>query len=115
MENLNINDEKEEISYFKLNNLDKLRKTIEKLSKNHHIEIAKILKKNSIRLTENNNGIFINLNNIGENILEEIINYLKYVKEQEKDINLFETQLEEIENTYFKDNKDNIVYNNDNI
>ena len=44
--------------------LEKLRKIIENLNNIHHLEIAKIFKSNNIKLTENNNGIFINLNKI---------------------------------------------------
>ena len=43
------------------NNLESIRNIIEKMEKIHHIEIAKILQNNSINLTENDNGIFINL------------------------------------------------------
>tara|TARA_B100000989_G_scaffold287574_1_gene257330 strand:+ start:448 stop:801 length:354 start_codon:yes stop_codon:yes gene_type:complete len=83
--------------------LDKIRKNIELLDNIHHIEIAKILKKNNIELTENNNGIFINLNIIPNNIISQIQNYLKYVKTQENDIEKIELEKEKIENIYFKD------------
>ena len=39
-----------------------MRNNIEGLNKMHHIEIAKILKKDNVKLTENINGVFINMN-----------------------------------------------------
>jgi hypothetical protein len=56
--------------------LEKLRKIIENLNNSHHLEIAKIFKLNNIKLTENNNGIFINLNKIPCNVIEEIKLYI---------------------------------------
>ena len=85
-------------------NLEKLRKTIEILNSIHHIEIAKILKKNNIKLTENNNGIFINLNNLSSNIIEDIKQYINFIKTQESLINIDESKKEKLENIYFKSN-----------
>ena len=92
--------------------LEKIRKTIENLNNNHHIEIAKILKNNNIKLTENNNGIFLNLNNISESIINEIKNYISFIKSQENLINIDETKKENIENIYFKDKSDLIEESN---
>jgi len=86
--------------------LEKLRKIIEKLEIEHHLEIAKIFKNNNIKLTQNNNGIFINLNNIPANIIEQIYNYLEFIKKQENLISIDESKKETLENTYFKDKLD---------
>ena len=63
---------------------------------------------NEIKHTSNKNGIFINLTNVSKDIIENIINYLKYVDTQEKLLNDIEDQKETLTNTFFKDNKDNI-------
>ena len=97
-ENENENKKIETINHIEL---DKLRKNIEDLDIIHHIEIGKIFKKNNIELTENNNGIFINLNLLDIKIINEIKDYLKYVKTQENDILKIEIQKEKIENKYF--------------
>jgi dipeptidase len=86
--------------------LEKLRKIIEKLEIEHHLEIAKIFKNNNIKLTQNNNGIFINLNNIPSNIIEQIYNYLEFIKKQENLISIDESKKETLENKYFKDKLD---------
>ena len=62
--------------------LDKIRKYIidksKVLKKYEHIEIFKILKKDNINFTENNNGIFINLNKISYEILKKIHTFIVY-------------------------------------
>ena len=62
--------------------LDKIRKYIidksKVLKKYEHIEIFKILKKDNINFTENNNGIFINLNKISYEILMKIHTFIVY-------------------------------------
>lgn len=53
--------------------------TVEKFGKSEHLEILKIIKKyDNIKYTENNNGIFLNLNSIPENLLLEIEKFVTY-------------------------------------
>ena len=47
-------------------------------------------------MTENNNGIFINLNNISNVIIIDIKNYINFIKNQENLINI-----DELRNYYF--------------
>ena len=95
--------------------LGKIRKMIELLEVNHHIEIAKILHKNNIKLSENSNGIFINLSNLDNNSMDKIKEYLSFVKNQNLYISKDEETKENLENIYFKDNKDKLTNNNENI
>ena len=75
MDNIVIQEIKDE-------QLDKIRKYIidkSKLLKEYeHIEIFKIIKKKNITYTENNNGIFINLNKLSHKVLMEINNFIVY-------------------------------------
>lgn len=87
-------------------NLDSIRLKIEAMPKENHIEIAKILKDKNIKLTENNNGIFINLTNLSDDIKQLLLDYIKHIENQENILNIIETKKEEIENIYFKGNKD---------
>lgn len=89
--------------------LERIRKIIELLDKTHHIEIGKILKQNKIKLSENNNGIFINLSTLNIKVVREIEEYLEFIKKQEKFINIDEGKKEELENNYFKNIKDNTI------
>ena len=58
-----------------------LKREIEKLRKDEHLEIFKIIKTETNSYTENNNGIFINLKNLDTPILFKIGNFVKYCKE----------------------------------
>lgn len=91
-------------------NLNVLKEKIEALDKFHQIEILRIINKNnSSILNENNNGVFINLTNINHTVIEELEKYLDYVKKQEKQLTEIELQKDILSNTFFKDNKDNMV------
>ncbi len=82
--------------------LMKIKNLVEKKSKEHHIEILRILIKNKVTINENSNGIFVNLSNINKNTITEIQNYLVYINEQEKTLNMLEDIKEEYKNNYFK-------------
>lgn len=88
--------------------LNKLCKKIEALDYNHHIQIGSILKNNNIRLNENNNGIFINLNNLSDNIIQQIHNYLIFINKQNNIINIDEEKKNNLQNDYFNE-KLNII------
>ena len=96
---LEFNDRPEYIEELK-----RLSVKIEKLNVNHHIEIGKILYNNNIKLTENNNGIFVKLNNIPITVINKINNYLTFINSQESHLNIDETRKITLEKSFFKDN-----------
>jgi hypothetical protein len=55
-------------------------------SKKHYINIYKIIKDNNVNYSQNINGIFINLTNIEDPILDKIIEYLNYVESRNTEI-----------------------------
>jgi hypothetical protein len=92
--------------------LESMKNNIESMSKNHHIEILKIIKNNSsTKLNENKSGVYINLTFLPESTINEISNYLNYVNEQESLLDPFEKEKSEFKNTYFneKENKDEVT------
>jgi hypothetical protein len=92
-------------SFDKLNNI---REQIENMSKFNQIEILRLLTKNkNVIINENKYGIHINLSELQDNILHELIDYIKYVNTQEIYLNNAEKEKEKYKNTFFlKDNKD---------
>lgn len=93
-----------------INRLESMKTYIEQLDKTSHLEILKILKKNpKIKLNENKSGVYVNLSFLGEDIIQEMMKYVDYMKSQETTINeveqykkyLLETTLSD------KDIKDN--------
>ena len=64
--------------------MDKLNSLISKinslgLNSEQYIEIYKIIKKDNIKIMKNNNGAFVNLNNLSKNTLEELEKMVEYI------------------------------------
>ena len=91
--------------------IEGLKNSIESLSKMHHIEILKIIKKNkSVKINENKSGVYINLTFLPKDTIDEISNYIFYVKDQEELLDPVEKEKDDFKNTFFieKENKDEI-------
>lgn len=90
--------------------LQKMKNKIEKLDKNESIEIFKIVHKNQINYSQNNNGIFIDLSCLNEQSLIEIHAFLDFIEENKKHIHEIETKIKQnkitLDNKFF-DNKPN--------
>jgi hypothetical protein len=83
-----------------------IRDNIEKLDKNNHIDILRLLVKNDVFINENKNGVFINLTDLSNDIINDMEKYIDYVSEQKIDLDYIENQKDVLENKYFKDNKE---------
>lgn len=82
--------------------LNQLKKTIEKWSKHHQIEILKIIKKDSsITINENKSGIYINMSLLQDYVIDEIEKYVSYVETQESILNTTETEKNELNSHFF--------------
>tara|TARA_B110000967_G_C18863453_1_gene551354 strand:+ start:243 stop:557 length:315 start_codon:yes stop_codon:yes gene_type:complete len=90
--------------------LNRLKNQIEGMEKHHQIEILKILSKNLCKLNENKNGVYVNMTFLEQPIIEELEEYIKYMKEQEENLSTTEYQKEEFKNSYFieKEDKENV-------
>lgn len=89
-----------------LDQLEKIRCKIEGMPTFHQVEVLKILNvhKDNIVLNENSNGVFVNLTDLSEDILNELNNYIEYFHNQEKNISFFEEKQEQYKSTYFEKN-----------
>ena len=97
--------------------LETLRDSLEKMEPIHQKRIFEILKNKNIEYTKNTNGVFINMSLFTNTIIEEINNYLLYVKLQQKQLQQGEKDKElykkiinsdSTENNIIKDNKDKV-------
>ena len=80
--------------------LESMKNNIEKMGKNHHIEILNILKKYpAVKLNENRNGVYINVSYLPDEVIEELQKFLEYLQEQESNLELIESQKEEYKTT----------------
>ena len=67
-----------------INKLKSLKEKIEALEKTEHQEILKIIKRYECKFTENNNGVFINMNKLSEDVIKEIESFLVFSDENNK-------------------------------
>lgn len=88
--------------------LEEMKKKIESLEKYHHLQILRIIKNSPINhtLSENKNGVFVNLTVLSEDVINEIKNYLDYLNEQENLLTDLETKKEDVKNTFFLEKED---------
>jgi hypothetical protein len=68
-----------------------IQDNIEKLCQTEIDEIFKILYKNNCSYTQNNNGVFVNLNWLDEDILTNIKDYVSFCLCSQREISKYET------------------------
>lgn len=77
-----------------IEHLKNIRDQISDLDKNQQHEIFKIVKKNSSnRYTENNNGIFINMNKLDTETITNIESFLEFSRQNKE---IFESETENL-------------------
>ena len=77
--------------------LEKLKMDIEQMQKFHHIEVLRILKKHqTVTINENRYGVYINLSFLPDTVTTELETFVKYVSEQEVQLELMEIQKREM-------------------
>ncbi len=87
--------------------LKRIKSKIENMDKSNQISALYMLTKNKkIKYSENNNGTFINLTDIEDNMLLKIEEFIEYIELQKYEIDDIEKKKDYIENIYFKQNKD---------
>jgi hypothetical protein len=94
--------------------LESIKKTIESFNKTNQIEILEIIQKGSSSLlNENKNGIYVNMTFLSEEVIEDIVKHIEYIKDQELILTSFESQKDDFKNTFFieKEVKDLMIYN----
>ncbi len=79
--------------------LEKIVSQIDSFSKEDHVKILEIIYKyNKSVISENNNGCFINMEDLSDEIITNIENYINYVILKEGDINIIEDTKDKIKN-----------------
>ena len=72
-----------------------LREKLQALSKFHQLEVLRLLNKEKVEYTENRNGIFVNMNNLPEESIAALNDYLNYVSTQQDQLESIEKKKEE--------------------
>lgn len=99
------------------NELIRLKSRIEKCNRTETIEIFKIIHKNGEKYTQNNNGIFLDLNKICEQTQIEVRAFMDFSEENRKHINEIEAKMKEnkisIDNNKYADKNANMAVSNE--
>ena len=82
--------------------LDEMKNIIEGLNKTNQLEFLKMFKDENVKLNENKSGTFINLSFLNENILNKIKEYIVYIKKQQNELDILESQKKEFQDTFFE-------------
>jgi len=83
-----------------------LKEMIEGMSHHHQIEVLRILHdKNNGSLNENQNGTFINITELNDNIKKELLKYINYVDVQRKLLDKDEVKKNELEEAFFNNSQ----------
>jgi hypothetical protein len=84
--------------------LEMIRLKIEAMPQTNQIEILKIINNHKdIILNENKNGVYINLTEIDDSVINELVEYINYINSQEVHLSVIESQKEVFKNTFFID------------
>lgn len=94
-----------------INNLINLKEEIEKMDIINQKEILNILKENNINISENNNGYFVNLSILNEEIINKIELYIEYFNIQQNNLTTIEDEKTNIKNEFFIKSKKNLKKN----
>jgi hypothetical protein len=89
-----------------------IRDKIECFDKEQQIDILKILNQEKTTLNENKNGVFVNLTNLSNDVINKLDEYISYIENQEKYLQTNEDVKQQYKDNYFKHNKDNSVVDN---
>jgi len=113
MEEIQTNMETEKVVYANNTNtcapqeLQLLCTNIENLSKINQVEILRIFNKHSnMVINENKYGVHINMTDVPDNIISEVQSFLKYVRQQETDLDFIDSQQNTHDNYMLQEHKE---------
>lgn len=89
----------------RIDKLTIMKNSIENMDNTNQIEVLRLLNNHDVVLNENKNGIYINLSELDENIIDQIDKFVIYIHNQENRLTEEETEKQSYKNIYF-DNKD---------
>ncbi len=95
----------------------KLKDLIKNLNRFELIEIFNIFKAEKCSYSENTNGIFINITNVEEDVINKVYKFIEYIDEKKKDLKIHEDKIEEERerikdiNKLNEENYENYIFN----
>lgn len=81
--------------------LQKIKDVVEQYNKQQQLDILKIFIEDSVNISENSNGTFINLTDIENSTIKKIQEYISFINIQNIKLTDIETTRKDIENNFF--------------
>jgi hypothetical protein len=82
--------------------LQHIKESIEDMSFYHQVEVLRLLHTHTeINFNENSNGSFINLSEQSQEVIQQLQEYVSYVREQEQQLQNGEDEKNQIAQTFF--------------
>ncbi|ALH23210.1 hypothetical protein ceV_304 [Chrysochromulina ericina virus CeV-01B] len=85
--------------------LQKIKDVVEQYNKQQQLDILKIFIKDSVNISENSNGTFINLTDIQDSTIKKIQEYINFINIQNIKLIDIETTRKDIESSFFDKKK----------
>ena len=85
--------------------LQKIKDVVEQYNKQQQLDILKIFIKDSVNISENSNGTFINLTDIQDSTIQKIQEYINFINIQNIKLTDIETTRKDIESSFFDKKK----------
>ncbi len=85
--------------------LQKIKDVVEQYNKQQQLDILKIFIKDSVNISENSNGTFINLTDIQASTIKKIQEYINFINIQNIKLTDIETTRKDIESSFFDKKK----------
>jgi len=84
-----------------IESLQKIKDIVEKYNKQQQLDILKIFIDDSINISENSNGSFINLTELQDSTIKKIQEYIDFINLQNIKLSDIETTKKDIESNFF--------------
>lgn len=81
--------------------LQKIKDIVEQYNKQQQLDILKIFIEDSVNISENLNGTFINLTDIQDSTIKKIQEYINFINIQNIKLTDIESTRKDIENNFF--------------
>ncbi len=100
-----------------LNKKKRLKEIVKDLNRFELLEVFNIFKDEKCSYTENTNGIFINITNVCEEVIDRVYRFIEYIKQKSKELNehdeLIRLEKEKIKdiNKLNEESYDNYIFN----
>ena len=78
-------------------NIECTKNHIEQFDKTKQIQVLQILHKHNVDISENNNGVFVNLSSLQPKVLNELNEFINCIHDKDKEINSLERKKTEYE------------------